>query len=121
MMAIATSANEEPRAEEGTQRMVFTDEKKTDAPPGCPSASRSPSGAAKNAGQGRTVELIAALAKDPERLALVVKVLENPRRGLDSLDLLIRNPRTPLASRQQYQALRASLEAYVLEVEGKKS
>lgn len=63
----------------------------------------------------RTVEAIWQLLKDPKRLEVLNNALEDPKRAVESLDLLIRSENTSEASRKRYQDLRNSLEDYMLD------
>lgn len=64
--------------------------------------------------------LAAEVVKDPRRLEVFLRVMNNPRGALESLDLLIRNPATSEESRRRYQGVRNALEDFMLETENTK-
>lgn len=65
--------------------------------------------------QDETARLLAQLAQqDPKRLGLLAQVLCDPRRAIESLDLLIRSPGLSEESRERYRGLRNSLEDFAV-------
>lgn len=63
-----------------------------------------------------TLTMFQQLLAEPDRLVLIVRVLEDPERGLAALDDLIRSPKTSDSARERWKAIRESLERYALEV-----
>ena len=57
-------------------------------------------------------ELLSALAKDPKRLDIALQIITDPKKGIASLDELIRDPKISEESRKRYRSLRDSLENF---------
>jgi len=65
-------------------------------------------------------EAIMQLArKGPKMLEMLTQALDNPRRAIEALDLLIRADTTSSESRKRYQDLRNSLETFAVEEQRK--
>lgn len=52
---------------------------------------------------------------DPKTLNILVTILSNPKRGIETLDILIRSPNTSAESRERYRSLRAAVENWAIE------
>lgn len=64
-----------------------------------------------------THDQISKLAQ-PDVMDMMTQVLENPRRVLDTLDILIRSPHTSPESRQRFRGVRQSVENLCLDQPG---
>ena len=62
-----------------------------------------------------TADLLVRLSTDPKRMDVLVRALDDPRKAIESLDILIRDKATTPESRVRYQELRSALEAFFME------
>jgi len=60
-------------------------------------------------------DLMKQIEAKPGAASLLATILQNPRRGIETLDLLIRSPGISEESRKNYQGVRAALEDYFVE------